>query len=373
MVFTVSLIFMTIQDFVNNKIQSAYQSKSAREFVDSSERVTPYDNYQVWTEANKLYEIFPNNGFSVLGNDLLKINLLYVYASGHPTIRNFNDLHAPYYDQGIGIVNRFLDQVFDNTSEDYQANVRKYLLAFSSFGKNKNKTEGANGTEEGPNERAIRAGAVVGKSITLGQLEPISRHAAIMVVNDYLNPNGLLSFFTTTQEIISEFNTTELNDIVNIWTQPITNRTQYLISRLGLTGGDLTVINLELVSMFEHWIFSQFSPNLDPYFVRVSEPEIYEWLNTTPTTESVIVLNEWSKVMSLAKLAEQLTPDTVIYIIINVLRDPPVPFGNSDIGADKIDQGFDALLGAATKFQGERLTDPRVTNMKNVFGNLMYS
>lgn len=360
MVFTVSLIFMDIRNFVNKQISDAYQSKAARNLVDRSERITPYNNYEVWMEANKIYEIFPNNSFDIYGNDLLKINFLYVFASGHPLVRNFNDLSAPYYDQGLPLVNQLLDNIFSNTNTNYQEMVRQYLLNFATG-------SGA------PNKRAIEAGQMVNKVITLEDLRLINIHAATMVVNDYLNSEGLKSFGTKVNTIVSNYNNEQLVDIVNLWITNIPNRSSYLIEKLSLSDSDLSLIAMELETLFEHWIFSEFSPNLDLYFVRILEPSIYQWLATLSNKELVTILNEWSKVMSLAKLSEQLTRGTEIYNTILILRDPPVPFGKSVIGIDKAAEEFNSYFGATTEFQGEININPTVTSMKNVYGNLAYA
>jgi hypothetical protein len=151
-----------------------------------------------------------------------------------------------------------------------------------------------------------------------------------MVVNDILNPNGIESFNRKIKTIISKQDNNTLNNIINIYLNPrIGNKTMYLIEVLDLRPSDLRLICIELQNLFEHWVLTEYSSSIDDYYPRTLEPTVYQWLDGLSVIETVTILNEWSKNISVQSLLNQLNPNSKIYEVFLSLL-------NANIGQDKI-------------------------------------
>ena len=310
MAHTASNIFLDIKGFVDTSVRQAKEGTAARNYIDSQERITPFDNYNVWTEANRLHSIFPNNSFLNPSNQILIVNLLYIYSTANGGITVPNSLQNDYYNDGAVIVTNLLNMMFSPTSDtsNINENINRFLLSFANLSGN-------------PNHRLLTSISLFGVVPNPNNVIILNQHAATMVVNDYLNPSGNVSFDNKIVKIIKIFRLSEedLNNIINMYINQVSNKTRYLINILKLSKKDLRVICIELQNEFEHWVLTEHSPNIDDYYPRTLEPTVYQWLGSLGVIDSVVVLNEWSKDISVENL---LNPNSDIYMVFLSLIDP---------------------------------------------------
>ncbi len=311
MAYTASNIFLDIKGFVDTSVRQAKEGTAARSFIDAQERITPFDNYNVWTEANRLHEIFPNNSFLNPSNQILIVNLLYIYSTANGGITVPNSLQNNYYNDGVVIITNLLNMMFSPTSDtsNMNENINRFLLSFANL----------SGT---PNHRFLTAASLFGVVPNPDKVMMLNQHAATMVVNDYLNPSGNVSFDNKTVRMITRLSEDDLNNIINMYINQIPNKSRYLINILGISEKDLRVICIELHNEFEHWVLTEYSPNIDDYYPRTLEPTVYQWLGGLDVIDTVVVLNEWSKDISVENLLNQLDPDSNIHMVFLGLVDP---------------------------------------------------
>ena len=297
MAYTASNVFLNLKNKVDKILNQAHQGSAARNYIYSQDRVTPYDHYKVWTEAQGMYEIFNNKDYLNITIEILKIHMLWVYSNNHMTrseigfnnhmtrseigfnnnvtrseigfnnqeVTISNNIHDRYYTEGVDIVDKFLSEIRSETTEDLN-----YLISF------------AESQYTRPNFRAADAASKIGSFTTVEGLQPLNIWAATMIVNDYLNPTGIQSFYRKSSKIISDLNPTELNNIINIGApNPINpdeitelnptgiNKTKYLIDTLGLNETDLNVIYYDLRQLFDHWVMSEYSSPIDYCYSRI--------------------------------------------------------------------------------------------------------
>lgn len=351
MAYTASTKFLSIQDKINTAINNSYQSASARKFIDSRNRIEPYDNYTAWLDSNKKYEfLVPFEDYIDDLNDILKLQILYDYADGDPGITIPTSLQVVYYDSGIVLIDVTLSGVPDITA---------FLLDYITLTRDT--------TIVDVNTALNTVAANMG--LPPLNLRPLSIHAGGILANDYLNKEGLNSCSTIINSRVSTLTDGQLTSLLGLWSTNRPNRTRYLVTLLSLTETDLKCLIIDLIDRFEHWIFTIYSPNLDAYLVQTFTPIVYTWLQTADELELISVLNEWNQVPSLAVLAKNLNDSTAIGSVITVLRDPPVPFG---ISTSEVNNSFNHILYSTTKFEGIRLLDAKITDLENTFGNISY-
>ena len=338
MAYTASDVFIDIKRFVDQSVTQAYQGPAARNYIDSQNRITPYDNYLVWSEAQKKYEIFPNDTFDELGDQILKIHMLYIYSTNNGGVTIPNQLQNNYYNSGIVVVTDFLNTLFDPTDPNYNTMVNNYLVAFATL-------------DTPPNHRTATVASLSGKGITPEIIRPLNLLAATMVSNDYLNPYGISSFYRKTVKLVGQLGPDDLNQIVNLYdvttkinneiNNEINNKTQFLIETLNLIANDLKAICYELQHLFEHWVLTEYSDTIDDYYPRNLEPIVYKWLNSLEIIEIITIVNEWSKDISVESLLDQLDPTTKIYNTFLSLLNPKA--GQDDIVLSSINPISDII------------------------------